>query len=245
MLIAIEGIDGAGKSTQARLLMDWLVDRRGHETGAIHLTKWNSSPFVSPAVKKAKKERALTPATFALLEAADLADRYDREIRPVLASGGIVVADRWVYTAFARGMARGLDAAWLRGIYSFAPKPDLCFFLAVPVEVALERITKTRFVKHYEAGMDQGLSEDPNQSFREFQTAGRAAYMGLQMAERCFIVINAQESIEEQHAAIVAAVNGHAAGDMAIETELDIADYEDRIWPDDGYPDELEGGAYV
>ena len=120
MLIAIEGIDGSGKSTQANLLVEWL------EAFAVQawmqgplLTKWNSSPIVKPHgpnIWRSKRQR-LMPTTFALLEAADLADRHEQEIVPALRDGRVVVADRWVHTAFARGRGRGLDAAWLRGVY--------------------------------------------------------------------------------------------------------------------------------
>jgi dTMP kinase len=208
MLLAFEGVDGAGKSTQADLLFTRLQNSQAHLP---FLTKWNSSTVVKHATKHGKKDRTLTPTTFALLEAADLADRYDREITPALAAGRHVIADRWVYTAFARGMARGRDAAWLRGIYSFAPKPDLCFYLALPADVALDRILKTRALKHYEAGMDIGLSDELEQSFLEFQGIAIAAYNGMQLAEHPFIVIDAQSSIEEQHEAITLAVRNFKA----------------------------------
>jgi dTMP kinase len=215
MLLAFEGIDGSGKSTQADLLFTWLAKALGfgHSPGALRpfLTKWNSSPVVKHATKHGKKARTLTPTTFALLEAADLADRYDREIKPILEGGCTVIADRWAYTAFARGMARGLDAAWLRGIYSFAPKPDLCFYLALPADVALARILKTRALKHYEAGLDVTEVEDPDESFLEFQGHAIAAYNGMQLAEKPFIVIDAQTSIEDQHEAITLAVQNFKA----------------------------------
>jgi dTMP kinase len=158
---------------------------------------------VKPAAKQAKKDRILTPKTFALLEAADLADRCDRVIKPALQAGCIVVADRWVCTAFARGMGRAIDAAWLRAIYSFAPMPDVYVQLALPPQIALDRIRKDRPVKFYEAGMDLGLSEDPDASFLEFQSQLAAAYTGIHLAEDCFTVIDAQASAEDQHHAII------------------------------------------
>jgi dTMP kinase len=201
VLIALEGIDGAGKSTQAKLLLDWL-EVSGRPT---YLTKWNSSPLVKPAAKEAKKRRLLTPTIFALLEAADLADRYEHDIALQLSLGRVVVADRWVYTAFARGKARNLDAAWLRGVYAFAPKPDLCFYLRLPADVALDRILKQRQVKYYEAGMDLKISDDPAASFLEFQSDAIAAYNALEMVEE-FTIIDALSSVDEQHCAIIAAI---------------------------------------
>lgn len=213
MLIAIEGIDGAGKSTQARLLVEWLDENNFGERVRFQeinpptlLTKWNSSPIVKAAAKLGKKQQQLKPLTFALLEAADLADRYEREILPALAAGAAVVADRWIHTAFARGMGRATDAEWLRQIYSFAPKPNLCFLLDLPVEDALDRILNERKLKYYEAGMDVTGIEDPAESFLEFQSAGQAAYNAVQADEHCFHVIDAALPVQEQQESIRAAV---------------------------------------
>jgi dTMP kinase len=222
MFIALEGIDGAGKSTQAAMLEDWLTNGgdKPSSTWGPHstlLTKWNSSPLIKPALKEAKKQRALTPTMFALLEAADLADRWDREISPALIDGRTVIADRWVYTAFARGMARGLDAAWLRSVYSFVPKPDLCFYLELPVEEALNRIARYRPVKFYEAGMDIGFSENHVESFLEFQQLGRAAYSSIGLVEKCFVVIDATVSTEALQEIIRAAVAEYAKSVFTVQ----------------------------
>jgi dTMP kinase len=89
---------------------------------------------------------------------------------PPLKAGMIVLADRYVYTAFARDVARGVHAEWVRAVYGFAPRPDLAFYFRVPIDVALERVLTGRAkLKYHEAGMDVGLSHDPNESFRLFQ----------------------------------------------------------------------------
>src|SRR5262245_38278335 len=97
-LIVAEGIDGAGKSTQISLLCDWLRSQ-GH---AVRLSEWNSFPPVKRITKRAKKKLLLTPGTFSLLHAADFAARMEGDMIPWLKAGGIVCADRYVYTAFAR-----------------------------------------------------------------------------------------------------------------------------------------------
>lgn len=165
-LVVVEGIDGSGKSTQLYLLKRWL------EIGGyrIHFTEWNSSPLVKAATKRGKKQRLLTPITFSLLHAADFADRCERQILPLLQGGYLVLADRYIYTAFARDVARGCAEKWLRNLYRFAPIPDLTFYFRAPLEVAINRILSGRpKLKHYEAGMDLGLSFDPTESFRTFQ----------------------------------------------------------------------------
>ena len=97
-LIAVEGLDGSGKSTQIYLLKRWL-ELRGYK---VFFTEWNSSTIVRRATRRGKKRQLLTPTTFSLIHCTDFADRYDRTILPLLHSGAIVLADRYVYTAFAR-----------------------------------------------------------------------------------------------------------------------------------------------
>jgi dTMP kinase len=165
-LVVVEGIDGSGKSTQLYLLKRWL------EIGGyrLHFTEWNSSELVKSATKRGKQRRLLTPVTFSLLHAADFADRCERQILPLLHSGYLVLADRYVYTAFARDSARGCSNAWLRNLYRFAPVPDITFYFRAPLEVAVNRILSGRpKLKFYEAGMDLGLSFDRAESFRIFQ----------------------------------------------------------------------------
>jgi len=165
-LVVVEGIDGSGKSTQLYLLKRWL------EIGGyrLHFTEWNSSELVKSATKRGKQRRLLTPVTFSLLHAADFADRCERQILPLLHSGYLVLADRYVYTAFARDSARGCGTEWLRNLYRFAPVPDVTFYFRAPLEVAVNRILSGRpKLKYYEAGMDLGLSFDRAESFRIFQ----------------------------------------------------------------------------
>jgi len=165
-LIAVEGIDGSGKSTQLMLLDRWLR-ARGYP---VHFTQWNSSRLVRRSMRRGKKKNLLTPTTFSLLHAVDFADRYTYQILPPLKAGMIVLADRFVYTAFARDVARGVHPDWVRAVYSFAPRPDLTVFFRVPIEVSLERLLAGRAkLKYHEAGMDVGLSPDPVESFRLFQ----------------------------------------------------------------------------
>ena len=165
-LVVVEGTDGSGKSTQLYLLKRWL------EIGnyRIHFTEWNSSPLVKSATRRGKQRRTLTPTTFSLLAAADFADRCERQIMPLLHGGYLVLADRYIYTAFARDAARGCSPHWLRNLYSFAPVPDMAFYFRAPLEVAVNRIIGGRpKLKYYEAGMDLGISLDRAESFRIFQ----------------------------------------------------------------------------
>lgn len=166
-LIAVEGIDGSGKSTQLLLLERWLV-AQGYR---VHFTEWNSSTLVRRSMKRGKKKDLLTPTTFSLLHAVDFADRLMYQILPPLRAGMIVLADRYVFTAFARDVARGVLAQWVRDVYGFAPRPDLTLYFRVPIDVSLDRLLAGRTkLKYHEAGMDLGLATDPVESFRIFQS---------------------------------------------------------------------------
>jgi dTMP kinase len=189
-LIAVEGLDGSGKSTQIYLVKRWL-ELEGYK---VFFTEWNSSLLVKRSTKKGKKRHLLTPTTYALIHCTDFADRYERQILPMLHAGYIVVADRYIYTAFARDAARGCNRAWIRRLYSYARHPDVTFFFDVPLSVALTRIVAGRSqLKFYEAGMDMGLSKDPFESFQIFQ--GRMYEEYQQMVDEFnFVRIDATRS---------------------------------------------------
>ncbi len=165
-LFIVEGIDGSGKSTQIHLVHQWLLSQ-GYST---FFSEWNSSPLVKRTTRRGKKRQQLSPLTFSLLHATDFADRTDRNIIPPLRAGAAVLAERYMYTAFARDCARGCDPAWVRNLYDFSVQPTVALYFRVPLEVALDRILSGRpQLKWYEAGMDLGLSDDVYESFRLFQ----------------------------------------------------------------------------
>ncbi|HEY2954376.1 MAG TPA: thymidylate kinase [Candidatus Eisenbacteria bacterium] len=165
-LFIAEGIDGSGKSTQLTLLAQWLRSQ-GHP---VVFSEWNSSPIVRATTSRGKRKKLLTPLTFSLIHATDFSDRVEREIIPSLKAGAIVIADRYVYTAFARDVARGVDPGWVRSLYRFAVVPTMAFYFRVPLAVALRRILSARpKLKWYEAGMDLDLHADIQESYTLFQ----------------------------------------------------------------------------
>jgi len=194
LLIAVEGLDGSGKSTQVYLLKRWL-ELEGYR---VFLTEWNSSAVVKQATRKGKKAQLLTPTTFSLIHCTDFADRYERQILPLLRAGHIVLADRYIFTAFARDAVRRCNSQWVRTLYSFARIPDITFFFNVPLQTALDRILAGRpKLKYHEAGMDLGLSQDPYESFRIFQGRIHKEYLKI-AKEYGFVMIDAAKTIEEQ-----------------------------------------------
>src|SRR6266700_5822363 len=165
-LFVVEGIDGSGKSTQLDLLHKWLVSQ-GY---LVVVSEWNSSPIVKSTTKRGKKRRLLSPISSSLIHAADFASRVHAQILPALQAGAVVLADRYVYTAFARDAVRGVSREWIRRLYSFAVQPTVGFYFDVPLEEAIRRIMDGRpTLKYYEAGLDLELADDPEESFRRYQ----------------------------------------------------------------------------
>lgn len=194
-LIIVEGIDGSGKSTQLLLLHKWL-ESKGHK---VFFTEWNSSELVKETTKRGKKNKSLTPTTFSLLHATDFASRLYHEILPPLKAGMIVLADRYMYTAFARDVTRGVSPEWIRKLYSFAITPDMAFYFRVPIEVAISRVlggTRGQF-KYYEAGLDMNLHPDVTESFRLFQSRILDQY-DKTVDEFQLITMDATKDIETQ-----------------------------------------------
>lgn len=193
-LFIVEGIDGSGKSTQLALLQKWL-ESEGYGT---FFSEWNSSALVRDVTRRGKKKHMLTPMTFSLIHATDFADRTEQHIIPPLKAGALVLADRYVYTAFARDVARGVDRSWVRNLYRFAVKPTMAFYFRISVDEAMKRIVGGRdAISYYEAGMDRQLSGDVEESFRLFQGAIIDEYDRM-VNEFGLVVIDASCSIEAQ-----------------------------------------------
>jgi dTMP kinase len=212
-LFIVEGIDGSGKSTQLDLLRKWLIGQ-GY---CVAFSEWNSSPLVKATTKKGKKKQMLTPASFSLIHAADMADRLERQILPALKAGAIVLADRYIYTAFGRDVARGVAPEWVRKVYAFAIEPTVAFYFRVPLEESLRRILGGRpTLKYYEAGMDAGLSDDPYESFALFQ--GRIMEEYDKMVEEFGLtVIDATLPLPEQQEIVRVIIEPMLSGALRVE----------------------------
>lgn len=154
LLIAFEGIDGVGKTSQSELLVDWLDDN----DYAVTATKWNSSKLLKKAIDKAKHKRMLTPPLYCLLHAADMMVRYQDDIVPALDRNEIVVCDRYWYTSAARDEARGISHVVSDEIYKGLREPDLLLHCTCPIEVAFSRLLSGKGMSYYGSGMDLHLS---------------------------------------------------------------------------------------
>lgn len=212
-LFIVEGIDGSGKSTQLDLLHKWLVSR-GY---LVAFTEWNSSPVVRQTTKRGKDNRLLSPTSFSLIHAADLADRIEHQILPALRAGAIVLADRYIYTAYARDAARGVNRDWVRAIYRFAVRPTVAFYFRVPLDESLQRILVGRpELKYYEAGLDLGLADDPYESFRLFQGRILEEYEHI-VGEFELTAVDATQPLVQQQARVRKLVLPHLRGVQKVE----------------------------
>ena len=173
-LIVLEGLDGAGTTTQSRRLTEHL--RAGGR--AVHLTREPSDGPIGRLIRELLTGRhpipgeAINQSTFGLLFAADRLDHLQREVEPQLAAGAIVVSDRWYHSSLAY-QGTGADRDWITMLNARARKPDLTIFLQVRPEVAAKR--------RADAGRVQELFEDMR--MQEEVAAGYKATLSELMAQ--------------------------------------------------------------
>jgi len=191
-LIALEGSDGVGRSTQIDLLQEWL-EVQGY---GVVVTGWTRSNLMSRTIEMAKNGNMLDRMTFSLLYATDFADRLENQILPALRSGFVVIADRYIYTAFARDAVRDPDMRWIKDVFGFAPVPDLVCYLRIDVENLIPRVIESGGMNYWESGMDLHVSDNIFDSFRKYQKGLIEAYD--KMAEEYgFEVLDARRSVQE------------------------------------------------
>lgn len=197
LLIVVEGTDGAGKSTQVKML-DKFIQNQGF---GCMISEWKTSRLISEVINNAKERNLLNATTYSLLYAADYADRLENVIIPALKAGFVVILDRYTYTAYVRDSVRGHDIDWVKNLYDYAPTPDLVFYLKMPVDKLLKRMIGANGLDYFESGRDIGLSSDIYNSFEIYQTKCLAEYEKLEK-EYNFITLDGTLSKEEIHKAI-------------------------------------------
>lgn len=190
-IIAIEGTDGVGRSTQIALLREWL-EVQGY--GVVE-TGWTRSELMQPTIDIAKSSNTLNKLTFVLLYATDFADRLEKEIIPALKAGFIVLSDRYIFTALARAGVRGVDRSWIRSLYGFAIAPHLVFYLKIDEKTLIRRVLQTRAMDFWESGMDLKLGDDIYESFRAYQRSLLREYASM-ADEFGFRVLDARRKVD-------------------------------------------------
>jgi len=143
VFICVEGLDGSGKTTQAKIL----AARLNKNYRAIYTaepSRGKTGTFVRECCLY--EEKRLPSAAEALLFAADRIEHVENEIKPALAEDKVVICDRYVYSSLAYQGSTGLNLAWIKKINSYALKPDYAVFIDVPPERVLERLQRKRSV---------------------------------------------------------------------------------------------------
>jgi dTMP kinase len=194
LLIAFEGADGSGKTTQRKLLKRWL---QSHGKTVVS-TRWASSPLVKPLLRVRKKIRALSPLEYSLLHAIDFRHRVETEVLPALWAGKTVLADRYLFTALARDAARDIELDWLLHAYEPLLWPDLVLYFSIRPHVSSRRVAATRRPRFYEAGQDITGIDDPLASYQRFIDRVIREYDNLATIFK-FITVDAEEPVYRQH----------------------------------------------
>ncbi len=209
-LLVLEGTDGVGRSTQIADLKAWL-ELKGY---GVVTTGWTRSPLMVRAIDEAKAGHTLNLHTLSLLYAADFADRLEHEIIPALRAGFIVLADRYIYTAFARFHLRGADPTWIRRVFGFALEPNLVMYMKLGIEELVPRVINPENLSrrywidrsgegmdYWESGMDLRLGQDFYDSFVEYQKRMLEQF-DLMATEYNFRVVDASGDFRDTNRAL-------------------------------------------
>jgi dTMP kinase len=190
-LIVVEGTDGVGRSTQIEQLIPWL-ELQGYP---VTNTGWTRSNLLSQTINDAKAGHALTVTTFSLLYAADFADRLENNVIPALRAGFIVLADRYMYTAFARNAVMGAERQWTRDLFGCSLIPDLVLYLKLDVDHLVPRVLEGKGMDYWESGMHLALGSDIFDSFVRYQTRLIREYNRL-AREFSFTTVDARKPVD-------------------------------------------------
>ncbi|MCD6361273.1 MAG: dTMP kinase [Armatimonadetes bacterium] len=191
-LIVLEGTDGVGRSTQTRLLRNWLEGSglAVYDTGLIR------GRLAGRHIQEAKEGHTMGRRTQSLYYATDFADRLENEILPALRAGYVVLTDRYIYSLMARAAVRGMERDWLRKLYGFALRPDLVLYLQISIEKLIPRVLASGGYDYWESGMDYISAENMHDAFVKHQTALLQEFDHM-AKEYDFAVIDATRAIEE------------------------------------------------
>ena len=191
-LIAVEGTDGVGRSTQIQLLRRWLED----EGFAVSDTGLRRSPMTQPGMDEAKVGHTLSRLTMSLFYATDFADRLENQIIPALRAGFYVLSDRYLFSIIARDIVRGANYEWARKVYGFALKPDMVLYLKTDVPHLVSRMVYGRGFDYWESGMDFHFADNLYDSFCKYQSSLIDEYDRM-AAEFGFITIDANRPVKD------------------------------------------------
>ena len=183
VFIVFEGIDGGGKSTQIKLISEYLKER-GYEL-ELHMepTEGEIGRLLWSYMRS--KNRSFEPETEALLFAADRIE-HGKAILKAMGEGKVVISDRYLHSSLAYQGAAGVDPVWMKTLNKHALKPDLVVLLDIDPERSLERVS----------GRAKTVFEE-----LDYLKRVRAEYLGYAEAGE-LVVVDASQGIDAVHAEI-------------------------------------------
>lgn len=196
MFITFEGLDFCGKSTQVKLLVEYLKKKNEkvkvfREPGGTNISEKIRSILLD------KNNSEMIFETELLLFAASRSQLVNEKIIPLLAEGYYIISDRFHDSSIAyQGYGRGIDLEFVITLQNFVIKsavPDITFFIDIPIEEVLLRKSK---IKHIELDRIE-ISE------RFFYEKVREGYLMLSKKEKRFIKIDGTKSIDEVYQKII------------------------------------------
>ncbi|MGD9131117.1 MAG: dTMP kinase [Candidatus Bathyarchaeota archaeon] len=144
IFVCIEGLDGSGKTTHAYRLVQNLQKRGFNAVYTTEPGRGELGKFIRASVLQGKKR--VPRVVEAVLFAVDRVEHLEKDVKPALMAGKVVVSDRCVYSSLAYQGAAGLDLKWIEEINRFALPPDLALYIDVPPEVVVKRIRRKKSV---------------------------------------------------------------------------------------------------
>ncbi len=203
MFIVLEGLDGAGKSTQVRMLREWFA-RRGTESEYIHFPRFDAPVYGELVSRFLRGEfgsaEGVDPYLVALLFAGDRAEAAP-QLREWLSQGKAVILDRYVYSnvgyqcaKLPRGGQRQRLARWILDLefgHNAIPRPDLSLFLDVPFSFTEQKLTAVR------EGEDRDYlqgADDIHESSLALQRAVRGVYLDVAAVDPSLCVVDCSDT---------------------------------------------------
>ncbi len=171
MFISFEGIDGSGKTTQAKLIYGELK-----KSGKCMLTKEPTQGDIGNFIKKLIKRSKINPMAVQLLFAADRSFHLENLVKPKLAEGYTIITDRYLFSTIAYGKASGIDETWLKSVNSNFMLPDITIIFDIEPKIAMERIETRAKTQAY---------------FEKIKFMEETRHMYLKLAkeyENCFVI---------------------------------------------------------
>lgn len=180
--IAIEGNDGAGKSSLIKLLSKYLKSR-GYK---VRVLRYNMSFITLPAIKEGKK-RKFSPELNTLLHYLSIKDQQERLAKNV----DFIIWDRHKYSVYSRGKARNTDQAVLDFVLNDCASPDLTIYLDIDPNLSLKRLNGA--INYWEAGLDIYNNLTIKEAFQKFQSSTRKEFIKILSPSNNTYLLNVKE----------------------------------------------------